>query len=598
MSVDPRPHLLTWALGAVAMTTTMTSCTDAKLVPIPKAETVQDNKISVTGEVCTTDPDELKFPVKLLFLIDASTSIRTTDPEEQRVDAILEVIDSLADQPDVEYGIIAFGLGALITTERCDDYENRVNCQPGFTENLDYAVAGAAQAALSNGTTDYIIALQTAISMLANDMANGVEEDLENARYVVMFLSDGIPDSDGRFNPDDTCDDAQEWVSTGRPRRGLTDELATLIDQMGDLADRYHVKELSFNGAYLSAPDVPTNVRACSSNLIRAMSNYGGGTFRDFSSGEGINFLFVDFTSFKRVFTLSNLAVSNLNARPFSDAIYLSQRVDTDDPRLDIGIADSDNDGLTDELEDAIGSDPLRQDTDDDGFSDLLEYRLRFDGFDPLDPADADCIADIDREDQDGDGLRNCEERFVGTSLKRYDTDRDGFGDGFEFLYGTNPALRDDLLDIDFDGASNARELRWHSRPDQDDISFVSQHAYRYNVIDNGITDARSCYSFNLSNITLSSTLGSDADGESIFTVAPGLGGRGLDVGENRIILEVSEAPFDNPDETRTSQIACVSARFSAEQQVKLPANGIIDLPKEAFIAPELFDPDVHCVAP
>ena len=64
---------------------------------------------------------------------------------------------------------------------------------------------------------------------------------------------------------------------------------------------------------------------------------------------------------------------------------------------------------------------------------------------------------------------RDCEELFSGTKAKTYDSDNDGFGDGIEVLYGSNPGLPDTLLDIDFDGVGNAAEMRAHSRVDTDD---------------------------------------------------------------------------------------------------------------------------------
>lgn len=593
------------------------SCTDAKLEPVPPPdEGPADNKVRVRGEVCTTDPDDLRFPVKVLFLIDASSSMAATDPQGARVDAMLEVMDRFreVDPNDpsqqgpflegVEFGVIAFGLGANIYTERCDDYENRTGCVAGFTTNVEDALAAAVNAGVGAGTTDFLIALDTAVSMLAADMSRSNDEDLQNSRYVVLFLSDGIPDSDSRFNPGAVCSDAREWLNTERPPPGdIAEELADRIDQMHELARRYDVRELTFNAGFVATPGTSPAVKACGSTLIHAMARHGDGVFRDFSSGERINFLFVDYTSFKRVFALKNLVVTNLNARPFSEALYVEGDVrDGANPTLAAGIVDSDGDGLTDQLEELIGTDPQRQDTDGDGFSDLLEYQLRTSGFDPLDPTDADCVADIDRVDTDGDGLRDCEERFVGTNPKRYDSDLDGFGDGLEVLYGTNPAIPDGLLDVDFDGADNAREIRWHSKPTTEDVKYLSDHAYRYEVRELGLEGARVCYGFDVSNVSLASTLGAldSYDDVPDGGVRPtnGLGGGVMARGENRILLEVSEAPFDAPNEPGVTRLACVSARFDAKQRLKVPANGIIDVSREDFVEAGEFDPAVHCKQP
>src|SRR5690606_38681380 len=204
--------------------------TNAQLEPIPPPELgPADNKLRVRGEVCTTDPDDLRFPVKVLFVIDASASMAATDPQGTRVDAMIEVMDKLRqlDPADpaqqgpfiegVEFGVVAFGLGANIYTERCDDYVTREGCVAGFTSDVDDALAAAANAGVGAGTTDFLIALDTAVSMLASDMSSSDEEELLNARYVVLFLSDGIPDSDSRFNPGAVCTDARDWLNTQDP---------------------------------------------------------------------------------------------------------------------------------------------------------------------------------------------------------------------------------------------------------------------------------------------------------------------------------------------------------------------------------------------
>jgi len=105
---------------------------------------------------------------------------------------------------------------------------------------------------------------------------------------------------------------------------------------------------------------------------------------------------------------------------------------------------DSDGDGLSDEEEAVIGTDPNNPDTDGDGFSDGEELRR---GTDPLDPnshpmpVDANGDGDFDdpEDDADGDGLTNEEEALIGTDPNNPDTDGDGFSDGEEVRRGTDP---------------------------------------------------------------------------------------------------------------------------------------------------------------
>lgn len=589
-------------LGAWSLATSL-ACTNAELEPIPlPPEAAADNKLAVSGSFCTTDPDELDFPVKILFMIDTSQSMGVTDPNLTRLDAVLDVIDATLDTPGVEIGIIIFGTGAVTLTERCDDYATRTNCVPGFAPPAE-ALQVAGQVAQVAGTTDFILTLQSAVSMLATDMALQDEENLQNSRYVLVFLSDGLPDTDSRFNPERTCEDAAVWEQSGEAPANAVDvveEADVLMTQIVDLADQFDVRELTFNAAFAATPDTDTNIKACGSTFMRAMAKKGDGVFRDFSSGEAINFLFVDFTSFKRVFAMKNFTATNLSARPFSAALGVDPRVRSDDPSLDRGIVDSDADGLADELEDLIGTDIFSQDTDNDGFSDLLEHSLSTSGLDPLDPTDADCKGDTDRFDTDGDGLRDCEELFFGTLAKTYDSDNDGFGDGIEVLYGSNAGLSDTLLDVDFDGVGNAAEMRAHSRVDTDDVIELSEHAYRYKVREVGLEGSSLCYDFSVENISLASTLGAAEPKQAPNGVqpAPGLGGGAMLVAENRILFEVTESPFDAPGEPGVARIACARARFDAAKRLKDPANGRIELPREAFKPAPDFNPALDCVDP
>ena len=67
----------------------------------------------------------------------------------------------------------------------------------------------------------YIGALETLVDMIATDMALSTDEDLQNARYVNIFLSDGIPDNDSSFGADQICGGVQDWLDNGRPPPNL-----------------------------------------------------------------------------------------------------------------------------------------------------------------------------------------------------------------------------------------------------------------------------------------------------------------------------------------------------------------------------------------
>ncbi|MFK8014658.1 MAG: hypothetical protein AB8G17_04405 [Gammaproteobacteria bacterium] len=97
------------------------------------------------------------------------------------------------------------------------------------------------------------------------------------------------------------------------------------------------------------------------------------------------------------------------------------------DPRS----ADGDADGLSDVEEIGVyQTDPLNADSDADNLGDAFEVAF---GFDPLAPGET-------LNDPDGDGLTNVVEQANGTSPIRLDSDGDGVDDGTEIrILGTDP---------------------------------------------------------------------------------------------------------------------------------------------------------------
>ncbi|UJG41275.1 MAG: thrombospondin type 3 repeat-containing protein [Candidatus Heimdallarchaeum aukensis] len=103
------------------------------------------------------------------------------------------------------------------------------------------------------------------------------------------------------------------------------------------------------------------------------------------------------------------------------------------DTNIDDSTEDFDNDGLTNLEEYQIGTNPIDNDTDDDGLDDYEEINTY--NTDPLD------------SDSDGDGLTDGQEVHIySTDPLDNDTDGDGMLDGWEVENGKNPVKKNIYL--------------------------------------------------------------------------------------------------------------------------------------------------------
>jgi hypothetical protein len=535
---------------SVALLGLMFSCTDVDVFETPgTGKGQQDNKLSVAGTFCTEHPDELAFPVKIMFIIDCSQSMNVTDPPPSpdeysgRVAAVWEVIQKYRNDPGVEFAMVRFESAANVATQR-DTNGDGTNDMFGFVNDLPALLRALNSLQAAGGNTSYQAALGLAEATLAMDMSNNNVDERARTKYVIIFLSDGLP------YPVDYDDEVNTTFGIRRAVR-----------EMMNLGDRFDVAEMTFHTAFLGVNTTQV-VQVEAETLLRSMAEDGSGTFRNFDNGENINFLDIDFTSVKRMYSMKDGAfvVTNASAHPGWDQ---TQSTDTD------------GDGLVDRQEFSLGTAMGNPDTDGDGFNDLLEYNLRRSGFDPLDPDDADCTLVLDRLDDDGDGLLNCEERFIGTSPDLFDSDSDGLPDPLEVRMGTNPVWADADVDMDFDGSANHKEIAWHMNPAENDANRFSKLAYRYQFGRRpGIFESRLCYDFEVENITLMGTLERQGKDRA---------------GYNDIMVYTGQTPYDDPEDVGTFRVACARVRYIPrypEPDIKYPPNGKISFEQKDFKRP------------
>lgn len=485
-------------------------CTDTDVFRLSEPPPLPEDTVTVEGTYCACDPESLTFPVKILFVLDDSGSMAESDPSFRRLQAARDLIAALAAEPEIYFGVERFQDGEpfLLTTD------------PVFTRDRD--VLGAALADAQHapaGWTPYIGALSTAITAIKSDM----NEDpimAGRTRYIVIFLSDGEPtdEPDPPYNQIKDRVTQLKQLEQGHPSAGEVTLHTAYLESNGDDSGGSHVV------------------------LLEEMAEMTGGEFRDFENGDAIDFSDYDVTAISRDYrAYFPVLVTNLNARP----------------TLGGYLVDSDTDGLPDTDEIGLGTDPARMDTDGDGCGDLME--ARYAGWDPLvpgwqtDPVHCDCKAEERVADSDGDGLTDCEEKWLSLDPHSPDSDIDLAGDPapdhmldrLEVAWHLGRTKWDANDDYDVDGVSNLEELATHMDPNANDDQFRDKLAYRYDYV-NQQAGNPNCYDFRVSNVRVVQTLAAD----------------GRQAGENQILLYFVEAPQDSPFEESIVRVLRARVRF------------------------------------
>ena len=507
----------------------------------PPLESVTNRQpATISGTFYTESPDDLIFPVKVLFALDCSGSMGAagdgSDPTNQRLAATLEFVERYNSNPNVSFEIMLWNQSVFRSTT--------VDGYPGFTKD-----AGDIQAVLSNvnntGTTDYVGTIETINEDIRRDIMNTDNfESLARTKYIVVFFSDGLDNT-----PESTTPRVTEIING-------VDELYTMA------TEEYGVRNFNFHTFLLPGIDMTEQNRQDCIELMQDMAEHGHGQFRIFESADTIDFISIVDMRLTAEYQIKFMCAYNFNVIAGVDTLC----------------ADSDGDGLTDEQERHpteywwYPTDPNSADTDGDGWSDFFEYKISTVD-NPRNPTVSDgacdALPDGTYPDSDYDGLNDCEEFYKGTNAYHPDTDHDGIPDAVEFYAGTNPLEDQTTMDTDFDGAVDWFEVQRHTNVRANDPTVRSRFAYSYDIVDRGFDPDLMIgnmaanmrrYDFTISNISLMGTGG----GASTRAMQ-------LSSGENIVRVFIAQVPEDMPDQLPVFRVADVIFNYSsADRRVYL----------------------------
>ena len=101
------------SLGKVAAVTValaaLVACTNAYLYDERRDDELPvDRAVALEGRFCTVGTNEVLRPIKILVAMDASQSMKVTDPDGTRATALIELIENLPNEPEVYLSVMLF----------------------------------------------------------------------------------------------------------------------------------------------------------------------------------------------------------------------------------------------------------------------------------------------------------------------------------------------------------------------------------------------------------------------------------------------------------------------------------------------------------
>ena len=307
---------------------------------------------------------------------------------------------------------------------------------------------------------------------------------------------------------------------------------------------------------------------------IEWQSNYGNSTYGIFCSDDNINYNHIatvtDSTEYQYFITddFETRYFKVVLTTNYGEKIESVPFVVTKDEYdyYDVEFLDSDNDGLPDVLEIAIGTRTDLADTDGDTLTDYQEVYIT--GTDPtvydsvtegVSDADADC---------DSDGLSNSYEIELGSDPCSENSDEDDLNDYDEvYIYGTDPAK----TDTDDDAISDSSEIKLGLDPNDPQTFGVPDSEYIFSQVISSDSEILSEINTEESPYTLSIELDTNMYAEDEVTAEisgyskaienDAMLGNGVDIAisdvctpENIVIkYTIKDAFLDNTDGTFSS---------------------------------------------
>ena len=479
-----RPGVFTCWLVALAG-----GCTDANIYSTTSTPN-EPNKIGMQGEVCTDDPENVGFPVKVLVVMDGSTDMNgivQNDPMTGGIPSRVAAVQSLVMryQLSSNYSFAVLQYSDAASPEPKNGY---FGDSATLTSQIMALQSGYTSGDLSTGDRHYIDGLRQVTTAIEDDLLSSPPGVRSRTRYKIIWVSFGEPEQplEEAFCPIGMMNCNATFLTTFCPNETPVPTPAAceaevyprMVKDLRDFVLANGAQDLAFHTIALQNS---INNMMLMNQYLNSMAIIGHGEFLQQTLGTTFNLAAIDLTTDSTVLNRREVVVFNPNIAIENGKV----------------VPDSDGDGLSDDEEIMLSGspdggcpDPRNPDSDNDGVGDAIEIMLKAPGltFDPChaDVFDACSMLTPPYEDRDQDGLNDCEEALLRTDPTLVDTDKDGIPDLVEVRRGGNPLADDTLMVTAHDGIADGDKMKEGLYVSQDASSYELDLAYTYRIADLG----------------------------------------------------------------------------------------------------------------